>query len=81
MTHPEFLQRLDDCLLVIAPAGMATMFECLAYEVPLLVLPEQHDGNYTNYMTLYRNGVSDAADWEAFPGFDVIHQSSGGPAI
>jgi len=67
LTHPEFLQRLDDCLLVIAPAGMATMFECLAYEVPLLVLPEQHDGNYTNYMTLYRNGVSDAADWEAFP--------------
>lgn len=56
LSHPEFLQMLNRTLLVLAPAGMATMFECLAYGVPLLTLPEQHDGNYTNYVTLFNGG-------------------------
>ncbi|MNJ36715.1 hypothetical protein D3C77_315130 [compost metagenome] len=55
--HPQFLNTLNDALLVIAPAGMATMYECLAYEVPLMILPEQHDGNYTNYITLFGEGT------------------------
>jgi len=51
-SHPQFINALNTSLLVIAPAGMATIYECLAYNTPFFILPEQHDGSYINYKAL-----------------------------
>ncbi len=54
MDHSTFLKTLNRSLAVLAPAGITTLYECLAYETPMLFLPEQHDGHFSNYDRLAR---------------------------
>jgi len=53
--HSEFINALSESLALIAPSGMATIFESLAYGVPMFTLPEQHDGNFSNYYSLWKS--------------------------
>ncbi|RDY32018.1 hypothetical protein [Lachnotalea glycerini] len=50
-THGEMLEKINEAVILFAPAGMATMFESIAYNTMFYTLPEQHDGNYSNYKT------------------------------
>lgn len=49
-SHKEFLQQLNKSVVMIAPAGITTIYECIVYKTPILFLPEQHDGHFKNYL-------------------------------
>lgn len=51
-SRSSFLQLLSQSAVVLAPAGLSTTFEAAALGTPLVILPEQHDGNYSNYIGL-----------------------------
>lgn len=52
LSHDQFLTTLNRSLVVIAPAGITTLYECLIYETPMMVLPEQHIGHLHNFSRL-----------------------------
>jgi hypothetical protein len=52
LAHGEFLETVNRSIAVIAPAGITTLYECVMYETPIFVLPEQHDGHFRNYTRL-----------------------------
>lgn len=52
LSQEEMLKTINRSLLVLTPAGITTMYECLMYETPFFVLPELHDGHYPNYLRL-----------------------------
>lgn len=47
--HNEFVDILKKTTLLFAPSGMTTTYESLLYDVPIIMLPEQHDSSYGNY--------------------------------
>lgn len=63
LSNNAFLELLNETILLFAPAGITTLYESLNYDVPIFLLPEQHDGHYKNYLklTVDKNGK------EAFP--------------
>jgi predicted Rossmann-fold nucleotide-binding protein len=52
LSQEEMLKTINRSSLVLTPAGITTMYECLMYETPFFVLPELHDGHYPNYLRL-----------------------------
>lgn len=56
LSHDEFLENLNTAKLLLAPAGVTTIYESAYYGVPIFFLPEQHDGHYKNYTRLTRDG-------------------------
>jgi hypothetical protein len=52
LSQTGFLSEMNCARVVMAPAGISTTFECLAYQTPIMFLPEQHDGNFSNYHRL-----------------------------
>jgi len=52
LSQEEMLKMINRSVLVLASAGITTMYECLVYETPFFVLPELHDGHYPNYLRL-----------------------------
>lgn len=52
LSQEEMLETINRSALVLTPAGITTMYECLMYETPFFVLPELHDGHYPNYLRL-----------------------------
>ncbi|MBU7595700.1 hypothetical protein [Metabacillus halosaccharovorans] len=54
LTHVEFLNMLNESIVLIAPVGITTLYEAAKYETPLIFLPEQHDGHIKNYNRLMK---------------------------
>jgi uncharacterized protein (TIGR00725 family) len=52
LSQEEMLETINRSALVLTPAGITTMYECLMYETPFFILPELHDGHYPNYLRL-----------------------------
>jgi len=61
LSQEEMLKTINRSVLVLTTAGITTMYECLEYETPFFVLPELHDGNYSNYLRL-AGGKKDKLD-------------------
>lgn len=57
LSHDNFLQQLAKSKILFAPAGVTTIYESIYYNVPIIFLPEQHDGHYKNYLRLTNNGA------------------------
>ncbi|MEU4454767.1 hypothetical protein AB0F44_25780 [Nocardioides sp. NPDC023903] len=51
-SREEFLRVLASASILYAPAGLSTTFEACALGVPLVTLPDVHDGNHDNYFGL-----------------------------
>jgi uncharacterized protein (TIGR00725 family) len=54
LSHEETLKTINRSVMVLTPAGITTMYECLLYGTPFFVLPELHDGHYPNYLRLIK---------------------------
>lgn len=52
LSHDDFLGQLNTSKLLLAPAGVTTIYESIYYNTPIVFLPEQHDGHYKNYLRL-----------------------------
>ena len=52
LSNAGILSEINRAQVVMAPAGISTTYECLAYQTPIMFLPEQHDGNFSNYHRL-----------------------------
>jgi hypothetical protein len=63
LSHDEFLKQLNKSRLLLAPAGVTTIYESICYGTPIVFLPEQHDGHFENYMRL----TSDGRHSDVFP--------------
>jgi len=57
MNHGEFTTALSKSTLLFAPIGTATLFEALYNKIPLITLPEQHDGNFSIYKSVFLSGL------------------------
>ena len=67
MSHGECLQQINRSILVFAPAGLTTIFECLLYETPIFILPELHDGHLPNYLGLGKGSTLENQREQIFP--------------
>lgn len=65
LNNSELLKILNKTLVVFAPAGITTIYECTAYGVPIVFLPEQHDGHHLNYQRII--GLNPKANKKIFP--------------
>lgn len=52
LSQKEILEIMNRSALVLTPAGLTTIYECLSYGAPIFVLPELHDGHYPNFLGL-----------------------------
>jgi len=52
LNNQDFLKSLNESIAVFIPVGITTIYECAAYETPVVFLPEQHDGNFRNYQRI-----------------------------
>lgn len=52
LSQEDMLQTINKAAIVLTPAGITTIYECLAYETPFFILPELHDGHYSNFLRL-----------------------------
>lgn len=55
ISQKEFLALLNKTVVLLAPAGITTIYETIFYETPIIILPEQHNGHYKNYLNLHNN--------------------------
>ena len=60
-SHADVLAAFNDAHVCLTPPGLTTMFEAVAYGVPLILLPEQHYGHLKIF------GEFTGADPDAFP--------------
>jgi predicted Rossmann-fold nucleotide-binding protein len=67
MSHSECLQQINRSVLIFAPAGLTTIFECLLYETPIFILPELHDGHLPNYLGLGKGNSLENKREQIFP--------------
>ncbi|MFZ2152724.1 MAG: hypothetical protein WAV41_01555 [Microgenomates group bacterium] len=58
LSHDELLNLLNESILLFAPVGITTLYESLLYDVPIIFLPEQHDGHFSNYSRLMGDSLS-----------------------
>jgi len=65
LPHTEYLRSLNRSLCLIVPVSITSTYEALAYNVPVIFLPEQHDGHGPNHMRLI--GSNNSSD-NPFPG-------------
>lgn len=55
LTHPDFLTALNRAIVVFIPCGFTTVYEALAYRVPVVFLPENHNGHVYEYLIITDN--------------------------
>lgn len=54
MDHGAMLRTLNDAYACLTPPGLTTILECAGYEVPVILLPEQHYGHLANFQNMSR---------------------------
>jgi len=52
LNNEQFLKTLNEAVVVITPPSITTIYESLFYDVPVIFLPEQHDGHFPNFLKL-----------------------------
>lgn len=52
LSHPQFLSELNRSLVVFVPCGFTTVYESLAYNAPVVLLPENHNGHAYEYLVI-----------------------------
>lgn len=57
LSHPQFLAELNRAVVVFVPCGFTTVYESLAYGVPVVLLPENHNGHVYEYLTISHNAT------------------------
>ncbi len=57
LSHPQFLAELNRAVVVFVPCGFTTVYESLAYGVPVVLLPENHNGHAYEYLTISQNAT------------------------
>ena len=69
LSHKSTLRLLNKTKVLILPPSITSILESIEYGVPVVLLPEEHDGHYPNYLELKRktNGKN------YFDGF-IIHE-------
>lgn len=67
LNNSELLSMLNESIVMIAPAGITTVYESLNYDVPIIFLPEQHDGHYKNFLRLGGGKVDERTLRSIFP--------------
>lgn len=67
MSNEEILNTLNRSIICFAPVGITFLYEALYYNVPIVFLPEQHDGHYANYLRLLKPGQTIKSLREVFP--------------
>lgn len=56
-SHSDFLKHLNNCHALFCPCGFTTVFEGAAYHVPMVFLPETHDGNAYEFLLVTKNAT------------------------
>lgn len=51
----DFLRILSESSLILTPPGITTIYESHFYDIPIFLLPEQHDGHYNNYLNIIKS--------------------------
>ena len=59
LSHSEFLNKLNSCHVLFCPCGFTTVYEAAAYHVPMVFLPETHDGNAYEFLLITKNATPD----------------------
>ena len=67
LNNTELLKLLNKTIVIFTPAGVTTTYEALEYNVPLVYLPEQHDGHYQNFLRITNTIIKDESKAEIFP--------------
>jgi len=52
--HEQTLKLLNKTKVLILPPSITSILEAVEYGVPVILLPEEHDGHYPNYLELKR---------------------------
>lgn len=58
LSNEQFLKTLNQSIVLFTPASMTTIYESLYYDVPVIFLPEQHDGHFPNFLRLSSKKIS-----------------------
>lgn len=53
-SNEDILKTLNHAIVSFAPVGITFLYESLNYDVPIIFLPEQHDGHFPNYLRLLK---------------------------
>ena len=56
-SHSDFLKHLNRCYALFCPCGFTTVYEGAAYHVPMVFLPETHDGNAYEFLLITKNAT------------------------
>lgn len=67
LSHDEYLCALNRAVGLIVPVSITSIYEALAYNVPVVFLPEQHDGHGPNHMRLAKANEGQQSH-NCFPG-------------
>lgn len=68
LSHQEYLRTLNRAVGLVVPVSITSIYEALAYNVPVIFLPEQHDGHALNYMKLLSGNRKGESFKKSFPG-------------
>lgn len=66
LPHDNFLKNLNSCRVLFCPCGFTTVYEGIAYHVPMVFLPETHDGNAYEFLLMTKD-ATDAERKKLFP--------------
>jgi predicted Rossmann-fold nucleotide-binding protein len=58
LNNEQFLKTLNKSILLFTPPSITTIYESLYYDVPVIFLPEQHDGHFPNFLRLSSKKIS-----------------------
>ena len=54
LCYQDYYKTINSAAAIIAPPSLTTFYESCAYNKPLILLPEQHDGHWPNFKTITR---------------------------
>lgn len=57
LNNKQFLRALNKTIVLFTPPSITTIYEALFYNVPIIFLPEQHDGHFPNFLKLSSNKI------------------------
>lgn len=67
LNNQQFLKTLNEAIVTITPPSITTIYESLFYNVPLIFLPEQHDGHFPNFLRLSSGKITLSKLRKIFP--------------